>query len=158
MMRLSSCNHHTTGTGYMAACLAHLTGAQGRVLALEKQTKLAERARASIQASIPQLSSTVDVQVCNVMAGARHLPAVWTVLVGFGCAGCIRCSEALDWFRADALCRLLCACYPDSSLQTEAVPARICCLLPVPHTRSCCTCCCHDTTHRPPGAAGDQLL
>lgn len=74
----------------MAACLAHLAGAQGRVLALEKQAKLVERARASIQASIPQLSSTVDVQVCNVMAGGQHLHVVWAVLVGLAFPCCIR--------------------------------------------------------------------
>jgi protein-L-isoaspartate O-methyltransferase len=58
------------GTGYMAACLAQLAGPQGQVLALEKQPKLAERARAAIQASLPTLHSTVNVRVSNVMAGA----------------------------------------------------------------------------------------
>lgn len=53
----------------MAACLAQLAGPAGRVLALEKQAKLVERAQASIKESIPQLCSNVDVQVCNVMAG-----------------------------------------------------------------------------------------
>jgi protein-L-isoaspartate O-methyltransferase len=56
----------------MAACLAQLAGPQGRVLALEKQAKLVERARASISASIPELCNTVDVRVCNVMAGERQ--------------------------------------------------------------------------------------
>lgn len=53
----------------MAACLAQLAGRKGRVLALEKQAKLVERARANISASIPELCNTVDVRVCNVMAG-----------------------------------------------------------------------------------------
>lgn len=58
-----------SGTGYMAACLAQLAGPQGQVLALEKQQKLVQRAQASIKASLPALCATVDVRVCNVMAG-----------------------------------------------------------------------------------------
>lgn len=57
----------------MAACLAHLAGSQGQVLALEKQPKLVERAQASITASIPDLASVVQVQVCNVMTGVPNL-------------------------------------------------------------------------------------
>lgn len=141
----------------MAACLAHLVGAQGRVLALEKQAKLVERARASIQASVPQLSSTVDVQVCNVMAGGRHLPVVWAVLVGaWLCLVASANEERLNGLVA-ALCWLLwflcCTrvCCPDSLLQANAqlLPACVCCVLPVPHTQSCCTCCCHGNTDPP---------
>lgn len=67
------CRHgvDSTGTGYMTACLAQLTGPTGHVLALEKQPKLVERARASIKASLPDVCADVDVQVCNVMAGGR---------------------------------------------------------------------------------------
>lgn len=55
----------------MAACLAQLAGPAGRVLALDKQAKLVERAQASIKESIPQLCSNVEVRVCNVMAGMQ---------------------------------------------------------------------------------------
>lgn len=55
----------------MSACLAHLAGLTGHVLALEKQPKLVQRAQASIEASLPDLLSVVDVRVCNVMAGGR---------------------------------------------------------------------------------------
>lgn len=88
------------GTGYMAACLSQLVRPSGSVLALEKQPKLVERARHSILASLtPDLSSIVDVRVCNVMAGGQVFPlpvdlpssltaghrAQWAELLTTGC-------------------------------------------------------------------------
>ena len=76
------------GTGYMAACLAQLAGPQGRVLALEKQQKLVQRAQASIKASIPALCGAVDVRVCNVMAGV-----LWKLGARWESRGCMHLSH-----------------------------------------------------------------
>lgn len=153
----------------MAACLAHLAGAQGRVLALEKQAKLVERARASIQASIPQLSSTVDVHVCNVMAGGRYLFLVWAVLVGVWL--CLVASACLN--RLDGLVGLLhfvgcCDCLLHmrmSPRQPAASKPHSCCLhgsaaccLSLTHTRPCCTCCCYNDNADPSELQGTNCF
>ncbi len=77
--------HLGCGTGYYTAILAELAGAQGRVVAVEIDEALAERARAAL-APWPQVTvlcadgthgpfKPADAIVAS--AGATHPPAVW---------------------------------------------------------------------------------
>jgi protein-L-isoaspartate(D-aspartate) O-methyltransferase len=77
--------HVGAGTGYYSAILAHLVGAQGRVIAYEIEAHLAERAAASLaplaQASVRATSGAESpLPACDVIyvsAGASHPVAAW---------------------------------------------------------------------------------
>eukprot|EP00878_Enallax_costatus_P023543 GHUV01025043.1.p1 GENE.GHUV01025043.1~~GHUV01025043.1.p1 ORF type:complete len:283 (+),score=47.65 GHUV01025043.1:239-1087(+) len=64
-----------SGTGYVAACLAHLAAPGGVVMCLEKQAKLVERAKHSIEQSCKELvdAGAFDIRVCNAMADPPEL-------------------------------------------------------------------------------------
>ncbi|MCA0239790.1 MAG: protein-L-isoaspartate(D-aspartate) O-methyltransferase [Proteobacteria bacterium] len=77
--------HLGAGSGYYSAILAELVGSAGRVIAIEREADLAERARAALQrwpqAEVRHASATDAAlpasDVIYVSAGATHPPAAW---------------------------------------------------------------------------------
>ncbi len=77
--------HLGAGTGYYSAVLATLVGAQGRVLAIEREADLAQRARGCLRdfGNVEvRCASATDIVLpeCDVIyvnAGATHPPDAW---------------------------------------------------------------------------------
>jgi protein-L-isoaspartate(D-aspartate) O-methyltransferase len=84
--------HVGAGTGYYSAILAQLVGRGGRVLALEIETDLAERARHNLR-HLPQVqvvagsATGMALPACDLIyvnAGATHPPAAWLDALNIG--------------------------------------------------------------------------
>ncbi len=84
--------HVGTGTGYYTAVLAELVGPTGRVVGLERETDMAERATSNlkhlsnveVRAESATEASIPPCDVIYVNAGATHPPAAWLDALSIG--------------------------------------------------------------------------
>ena len=84
--------HVGAGTGYYTAVLAALVGAAGRVVGLERETDIAERAASNLKhlsnVEIRAESATeATIPTCDVIyvnAGATHPPSTWLDALSIG--------------------------------------------------------------------------
>ena len=84
--------HVGAGTGYYTAVLAALVGPTGRVVGLERETDIAERAASNLKhlpnvEVRPESATEASIQPCDVIyvnAGATHPPSAWLDALSVG--------------------------------------------------------------------------